>query len=123
MSKTNLKWHFLDDLTESGNRIKCLFTVYRETINKKGMPYSNIYVTLWNKEERVYSLCYFKRKGFNKYDATRSFHKTAEIALFEITQSIIDEVEEVTSIDYKEALEKYYKWLKYERDRVDGLHR
>lgn len=118
MNKYNLKWEFLIDNSKLYTP-KCLFTIYRETINKKGMPYSNIYIKLFGKEERVYSLYYFKRKEIKKYDASRSFHKTVEIALFETTQLIIDEVEEVVSIDYKEALKKYYKWLKYERDKVD----
>ena len=118
MSKHNLKWEFLIDNSKLYTP-KCLFTIYRETINKKGMPYSNVYIKLFGKEERIYSLCYFRRKEFNSYDATRLFHKTIEIALFEISQLIIDEVEEVSSVEYKEALKKYYKWLKYERDKLD----
>ena len=103
MNKYNLKWEFLIDDSKL-YASKGLFTIYRETINKKGMPYSNIYIKLLGKEEKIYSLCYFRRGGFNKYDASRLFHKTVEIALFETTQLIIDEVEEVASIDYKEAL-------------------
>lgn len=119
MNKYNLKWEFLVDNSKYTYKPKCLFTIYRETINKKGMPYSNIYIKLFNKEERIYSLCYFRRKEFISYNASRSFHKTVEIALFEISQLIIGEVKEVASIDYKEALKKYYKWLKHERDKVD----
>lgn len=120
MNKQILKWEFLIDDSKM-HTPKCLFTVYREAINKKGMPYSNIYVKLFGKEERVYSLCYFKRKEYNSYTGRRVIHNTVEIALFETSQLIIEEVEKVISIDYKEALNKYYKWLKHEKDRVDRL--
>ncbi len=102
-----LEWEFVQEVGRFSSS-KSYLTLLRDAKYKRGLPYVNIFIS--RKDSSIYSIHYFKTKEFQTYSAERSYFPTVEIALFESTIYLKEQLGLKNDICFIKALSEYNDW-------------
>ena len=112
----DLNWEFIEEVGRFISA-KSYITLLRDPMSRRGLPYVNIFIS--KKDSLIYSIHYFKTKQFNSYSAERSYYPTVEVALFESTMYIKDQLELKNKICFNQALKDYNDWEEKIKNKLD----